>query len=134
MASAGEEGLGITVGVIPGSTRSRLCYGWIDGQKRPENEQSWLQRFLARSSKSIWSKLNREKCRAVASGEMRAAGLEAIEQAKKNGRWEAAYDSPSGATVPSDFSLRWTRIRGPQRFSRRLTGRTAMRSSGEFKR
>jgi len=34
---------------------------------------------------------------------MKAAGLEAIENAKKNARWDAAYDSPSKATVPSDF-------------------------------
>jgi len=81
-----------------------LCYGWIDGQKRPENEQTWLQRFVPRSSKSIWSKINREKVLAlIASGEMKAAGLEAIENAKKNGRWDAAYDSPTGATVPADF-------------------------------
>src|SRR5215475_6248947 len=37
-----------------------LCHGWIDGQKRPENEQTWLQRFTPRSSKSIWSKINCE--------------------------------------------------------------------------
>jgi len=81
-----------------------LCYGWIDGQKQPENEQSWLQRFLPRSEKSIWSKINREKALAlIASGEMKVAGLEAIENAKKNGRWETAYDSPSRATVPGDF-------------------------------
>ena len=81
-----------------------LCYGWIDGQKRPENEQTWLQRFVPRSSRSIWSKINREKVLAlIASGEMKDAGLEAIENAKKNGRWDAAYDSPGGATVPADF-------------------------------
>ncbi len=34
---------------------------------------------------------------------MKAAGLEAIEAAKKDGRWAAAYDSPKGATVPEDF-------------------------------
>jgi uncharacterized protein YdeI (YjbR/CyaY-like superfamily) len=81
-----------------------LCYGWIDGQKKPENEKSWLQRFVPRSNKSIWSKINREKALAlIASREMKAAGLEAIENAKKNGRWDVAYDSPSGATVPGDF-------------------------------
>jgi len=81
-----------------------LCYGWIDGQKRPESEEAWLQKFVARSSQSIWSKINREKALAlIASGEMKAAGWEAIETAKKNGRWDRAYDSPSGATVPSDF-------------------------------
>ena len=81
-----------------------LCHGWIDGQKRPESEESWLQKFMARSAKSIWSRINREKALAlIASGEMQSAGLEAIENAKKNGRWDAAYDSPRGATVPSDF-------------------------------
>jgi uncharacterized protein YdeI (YjbR/CyaY-like superfamily) len=81
-----------------------LCHGWIDGQKRPENERTWLQRFVPRSTRSIWSKINREKVVAlISSGEMKAAGLEAIENAKKNGRWDAAYDSPSGATVPADF-------------------------------
>ncbi len=81
-----------------------LCYGWIDGQKRPESNETWLQRFVSRSNKSIWSKINREKALAlIVSGEMKAAGLEAIENAKKNGRWDTAYDSPSKATVPSDF-------------------------------
>jgi uncharacterized protein YdeI (YjbR/CyaY-like superfamily) len=81
-----------------------LCYGWIDGQKRPENEKTWLQRFVPRSDKSLWSKINREKALGlIATGEMKAAGLEAIENANKNGRWDAAYDSPSAATVPSDF-------------------------------
>src|SRR3984885_11494732 len=81
-----------------------LCYGWIDGQKKPESEHAWLQRFVSRSSQSIWSKINREKALAlIATGEMKAAGLEAIENAKKNGRWDAAYDSPSKAAVPSDF-------------------------------
>jgi uncharacterized protein YdeI (YjbR/CyaY-like superfamily) len=83
-----------------------LCYGWIDGQKKPESQQAWLQKFVGRSSRSVWSKINREKALAlIASGEMKTAGLEAIENAKKNGRWEAAYDSPSAATVPSDLQV-----------------------------
>jgi uncharacterized protein YdeI (YjbR/CyaY-like superfamily) len=81
-----------------------LCYGWIDGQKLSENERTWLQRFLPRSAKSIWSKINREKALGlIASKQMKAPGLEAIENAKKDGRWEAAYDPPSKATVPGDF-------------------------------
>lgn len=81
-----------------------LCYGWIDGQKRGESEQAWLQRFLPRSAKSIWSRINREKAAAlIASGRMKAAGLEAVAAAKKAGRWDAAYDSPKGAKVPEDF-------------------------------
>jgi uncharacterized protein YdeI (YjbR/CyaY-like superfamily) len=81
-----------------------LCYGWIDGQKRGESEQCWRQRFLPRSAKSIWSKINRDKAVVLtASGRMKAAGLEAIEAAKKAGRWDAAYDSPKAAQVPEDF-------------------------------
>lgn len=81
-----------------------LCHGWIDGQKRPQNEKTWLQRFAPRAEKSLWSKINREKVAAlIASGEMKAAGLKAIAAAKKDGRWDAAYDSPSGAAVPEDL-------------------------------
>ena len=81
-----------------------LCYGWIDGHKRPESEQAWLQKFCPRAAKSIWSKINREKALAlIQSGRMTPAGHEAIAQAKTNGRWESAYDSPSRATVPEDF-------------------------------
>jgi len=81
-----------------------LCYGWIDGQKKPESGHVWLQRFCPRSAKSIWSKINREKAlKLIASSRMMPAGHQAIEQAKSNGRWESAYDSPSRAAVPDDF-------------------------------
>ena len=88
----------------PDAIDAALCYGWIDGQKRPEGEQAWLQKFCPRSAKSIWSNINREKALAlVKSGRMMPAGYQAIEQAKNNGRWESAYDSPSVASVPHDF-------------------------------
>lgn len=81
-----------------------LCYGWIDGQKRPESEQTWLQKFVPRSDKSVWSKINREKALAlIQCDRMKPPGLEAVEKAKTNGRWDAAYDSPSRATPPEDF-------------------------------
>jgi uncharacterized protein YdeI (YjbR/CyaY-like superfamily) len=31
---------------------------------------------------------------------MKPAGLQEVEQAKADGRWDAAYDAPSTATVP----------------------------------
>lgn len=81
-----------------------LCYGWIDGQKRPESDDAWLQRFLPRSSRSIWSKINREKAVAlISNGKMRPSGLEAVEAAKKCGAWDAAYDSPKNSQIPTDF-------------------------------
>ena len=84
---------------------SALCYGWIDGQKLSKNGLAWLQRFVPRSEKSIWSKINREKALAlIKSGRMQPAGDAAIERAKANGRWDAAYDSPSRSTVPEDLA------------------------------
>ena len=81
-----------------------LCYGWIDGQKRGEGEDAWLQRFLPRTAKSIWSKINRDKALAlIANRKMKTAGLAAVQAAKKNGQWRVAYDSPKGAKVPPDF-------------------------------
>jgi uncharacterized protein YdeI (YjbR/CyaY-like superfamily) len=81
-----------------------LCYGWIDGQKNSYDEDSWLQKFTPRGAKSVWSKINREKVAALtASGQIQPSGLRAVELAKQDGRWDAAYDSQSNATVPEDF-------------------------------
>ncbi len=81
-----------------------LCYGWIDGQKKTYDESSWLQKFTPRGPKSIWSKINREKAESlIARGEMKPAGLRAVENAKQDGRWAAAYESQNRATVPADF-------------------------------
>jgi uncharacterized protein YdeI (YjbR/CyaY-like superfamily) len=81
-----------------------LCYGWIDAQKKGESEQAWLQRFTPRRPKSIWSKVNREKAGAlIQAGRMQPAGLEQVACAKKDGRWDAAYDSPGNAEVPDDL-------------------------------
>lgn len=81
-----------------------LCYGWIDGQKKGESENTWLQKFTPRAKRSIWSKINREKALAlIERGQMKPAGLKEIERAKEDGRWDAAYDSSSTATVPGDL-------------------------------
>lgn len=81
-----------------------LCYGWIDGQKKGLDDASWLQKFTPRKPKSLWSKINREKVAALAqAGRMKPAGIAAVESAKQDGRWDAAYDSPGAATMPEDF-------------------------------
>lgn len=81
-----------------------LCFGWIDGQKQAHSDQFWLQKFTRRSAKSIWSKINRDKALAlIKAKKMKPAGLKEVERAKLDGRWDAAYDSSSKATVPCDF-------------------------------
>jgi uncharacterized protein YdeI (YjbR/CyaY-like superfamily) len=81
-----------------------LCFGWIDGLKQRHDEVSWRQRFTPRRPRSGWSKINTQHAeRLIKAGRMKAAGQAAIDAAKKDGRWTAAYDSPSKATVPEDF-------------------------------
>ncbi|HEV2017244.1 MAG TPA: YdeI/OmpD-associated family protein [Gemmatimonadaceae bacterium] len=88
----------------PEAVEVALCYGWIDAQKKPESETTWLQRFVPRRPRSIWSKINREKALGlIAIGRMQPAGLQEVDRAKKDGRWESAYDSPKNAPIHPDF-------------------------------
>ncbi len=81
-----------------------LCYGWIDGQKGRFDENYYLQKFTPRRPKSIWSKINVGHVeRLIASGEMKPSGLKAVEAAKQDGRWDAAYASQKNIEVPADF-------------------------------
>ncbi len=81
-----------------------LCYGWIDGQKQAHDECSWLQKFTPRRVKSGWSKVNTEHAeRLIKTKQMTRAGFAAVEAAKADGRWQAAYDSPRNAVLPDDF-------------------------------
>jgi len=99
-----KKGSGVKSVTYAEALEASLLYGWIDGQKQSFDEESWLQRFTPRGERSIWSKINREKAEAlIASGRMKPAGLAAVEQARQNGRWEAAYDRQGAATVPDDL-------------------------------
>lgn len=81
-----------------------LCYGWIDGMRRSHDDIYFDQKFTPRRANSIWSEINKKKVDAlIKSGEMQPAGLEAIEAAKKNGRWDNAYGSSRSITVPPDL-------------------------------
>ena len=88
----------------PEALESALCYGWIDGQKASCDEQFWLQRFTPRGRKSKWSRLNRDKAtELLQQGRMRPAGIAQVEQARQDGRWDAAYEPQRTATVPDDL-------------------------------
>lgn len=83
---------------------SALCFGWIDGQKASADEEYYLQRFSRRSARSRWSKINRDKSEAlIAAGRMQPAGLDEVDRAKADGRWDAAYAGPATAVVPADL-------------------------------
>jgi uncharacterized protein YdeI (YjbR/CyaY-like superfamily) len=81
-----------------------LCYGWIDGQRKGYDDESFLQMFTPRRAKSMWSKRNREHIeRLIKEKRMTTTGQAEVDAAKADGRWEKAYDGSSTMTVPEDF-------------------------------
>jgi uncharacterized protein YdeI (YjbR/CyaY-like superfamily) len=99
-----KKGSGVASVTHAEALAAALCYGWIDGQLRKHDEESWLRKFTPRRPQSVWSKRNLELVdQLVEAGKMRAAGLKELEAAKSDGRWSRAYDSPSNMTVPEDF-------------------------------
>ena len=81
-----------------------LCFGWIDGQARKGDQAiSWI-RFTPRRSRSAWSRRNVEHvARLEEQGWMLPSGRAAVQAAKADGRWSAAYAPASEAEVPADL-------------------------------
>jgi uncharacterized protein YdeI (YjbR/CyaY-like superfamily) len=99
-----KKASGIPTVVYAEAVHASLRYGWIDGQVKRVDDDHYVQRFTPRRARSRWSKINCAKAEAlIASGAMEPAGLAEVERAKADGRWEAAYDAPSTATVPEDL-------------------------------
>ena len=88
----------------PAAVEEALCWGWIDGQRKSQDEHYFMQRFTPRTRRSIWSQVNRDKVmKLIDEGRMQPAGHAEIERAKTDGRWDAAYEGVSAATVPPDL-------------------------------
>lgn len=81
-----------------------LCHGWIDGQRKSRDEQTFIQRYTPRRSRSMWSQRNVDLiARLDSEGRMLPAGHAEVERAKADGRWAAAYSSSSALEVPADL-------------------------------
>ncbi len=94
-----------------------LVWGWIDGQKKTFDDAWWLQKFTPRSTKSMWSKINRDKAATlIAAGKMMPSGLAEVERAKGDGRWDRAYESQRSASVPEDLAKALARNARAERF------------------
>jgi uncharacterized protein YdeI (YjbR/CyaY-like superfamily) len=118
-----KKGTGIPSVTITEALDVVLCYGWIDGQRASFDENYYLQKYTPRRPRSIWSKINVEKVeRLIANGEMKPAGLKAVEAAKQDGRWDAAYASQKTMTVPADFQSALNKNRKAKAFFETLTG------------
>ena len=81
-----------------------LCFGWIDAVRHAHDDEYFLQRFTPRRARSKWSQVNRDRAeRLIEAGEIPPAGLAEVRRAKADGRWDAAYEPQSRATVPDDL-------------------------------
>jgi uncharacterized protein YdeI (YjbR/CyaY-like superfamily) len=82
-----------------------LCHGWIDGQVRRRDARTYRQRFTPRRARSQWSERNVGHVeRLLSEGRVHPAGLAAVERAKEDGRWEAAYPGQKTIEVPADLA------------------------------
>ena len=99
-----------------------ICFGWIDGQVRRRDEETYLQRFTPRRARSRWSKRNPVLAeRLIGAGRMRASGFAEVERAKADGRWEAAYVGAAEAAVPDDLAAALSAEPNADETFRRLT-------------
>ena len=84
-----------------------LCWGWIDGIRKPMDAESFLQRYTPRRPRSVWSQINRDHvARLTAAGRMTPHGQRQVDAAKADGRWDSAYAPirrASEATIPDDL-------------------------------
>ena len=101
-----KKGSGLDSVTYAEAVQVALCYGWIDGQANRLDGDYYLQRFTPRRARSKWSKINRDRAeKLIARGAMKPAGMREVERARADGRWDAAYDAPSTATVPDDLRV-----------------------------
>ncbi len=81
-----------------------LCHGWVDGQLARGDEATFRRRFTPRRPGSAWSKRNIGLVeRLIGEGRMRPAGHAAVERAKVDGTWHAAYAGAASIEVPDDL-------------------------------
>ena len=111
-ADAGEAWLRIARrnSKVPGLTiedalDGALCFGWIDGQRKSNDADSFLQRYSPRRRTSSWSAINVAKFETLAAaGRVRQAGYAQRDVARADGRWDAAYESQRTAETPPDLA------------------------------
>ena len=67
-----------------------LCFGWIDGQMQSIDDKTYIKYFSARRKNSKWSEKNKTLVQVLEKqGLMTDYGRTKIEEAKKNGQWDA---------------------------------------------
>ena len=88
-----------------------LCFGWIDSVERGIDAERLMQLFTPRKPRSPWSQSNKVRVeKLVASGLMQPAGLQKIEQARRDGSWDA-YAVAESLQEPADLKAAFASAR-----------------------
>ena len=82
-----------------------LCHGWVDGQLARGDEATFRRRFTPRRPGSAWSQRNVALVDRLADeGRLQAGGRLAVERARADGTWDAAYAGQASVDVPPDLA------------------------------
>ena len=78
-----------------------LCYGWIDGLTRSLDADYFLQRYTPRKPDSLWSESNTARVeKLIRQRRITRAGMQPVEAAQADGRWQAAATRQDPAWIP----------------------------------
>ena len=82
-----------------------LCFGWVDSTGGVVDDEHGKLYFAQRKPRSAWAATNKARVeRLIREGQMRPAGLAAIDRAKANGSW-TLLDSVERLEVPDDLAV-----------------------------
>lgn len=98
-----------------------LCFGWVDSQKKPIDEEKYRQLFSRRRANGTWSKINKDKIlQLLDKGLMTKVGLECMEKAKHNGSW-TILDAVETLKTPKDLEKEFKKHPGSKAFFNSLS-------------
>jgi uncharacterized protein YdeI (YjbR/CyaY-like superfamily) len=81
-----------------------ICFGWIDSKMKSLDDEKYILRYSPRKKNSPWSKINKERAKKLINqGKMTEEGLDKIKEARRTGKWSAAYSSKRKPTMPSEL-------------------------------
>jgi len=82
-----------------------LCYGWIDSTVKRIDDEKYRQKFTPRNDKSNWSEHNKKRvAKMIKQGKMTKAGMDKINVAKENGKWNKKIEAVKEFKMPSELS------------------------------
>jgi uncharacterized protein YdeI (YjbR/CyaY-like superfamily) len=100
-----RKGGSVTTLTWASAVQELLCFGWIDGQAGKRDEDSYTVRITPRRPRSSWSQRNVALVSTLEEqGRMTDAGRTAVQAARTDGRWDAAYAGPSTRQAPDDLA------------------------------